>query len=121
MYRQTLASIKTISSYSTDPSRAEKAMHNVLSCSIKLCKKVLTKDFMCVLNRCGIGTNEVEICVRKLCRKSVKRGRKYKLVKLIMKDKVEDAKLVVEITKREFDRQYIEYHRIVDKGSPTDT
>ena len=43
MYRKTLAHIKSISIYLPDPSRAEKAMHELMSCSVKLCKKVLTK------------------------------------------------------------------------------
>ena len=46
MFRQTLAHIKLLSNFSTDPQRAERAMFNCMSCSTKLCKSVLKKELL---------------------------------------------------------------------------
>ena len=63
MFRQTLALIRQFSYVLPDPTRAERAMYSFITCSLKLCKRVLTKELLNDLVKCGIGTNEVEKCV----------------------------------------------------------
>ena len=85
VHRQTLAQIQDISRLSADPMRAERAMHNVLCSNVKMCKRVMTKDLLNDLYKHGIGTNEVEGCVEKLCKNMIYRCRNQNIIKAIMK------------------------------------
>ena len=67
MSRQTLAHIKFLSNVLPDPYRAERAMFKCIMCSLRLCKRVLTRDLLYNLMKCGLGTNDVENCVKYLC------------------------------------------------------
>ena len=85
VHRQTLAQITFISNFSADPVRAERAMHNVLCSSVRLCKRVITKDLLNDLYKNGIGTNEVEGCVEKLCKNMINKIRNHNIIKVIMR------------------------------------
>ena len=64
MYRQTLAKIKNLSQLLPDPNRAEKAMYNVLSFSVKLCRRTLTRNVINSMIRNNVCTNDVLHCVK---------------------------------------------------------
>ena len=122
MYRQTLADLKYISyTYAPDPVRAEKAMHNLLTYSVKVCKSVLTKDLICTLTRCGIGTYDVEECIKRLLGNNTNKYRERKLRKFLMNDKLDDTKHTSNAVRKEFNRIYQEYYKIIQKGSRIDT
>ena len=99
--RETLAQIKQISSLSTDPYRAERAMLYRLYCNVKLCKKNLTRNLLKTLCKHRTGTTEVEKCVRRLCRNGNDK-RINKMVYFIMKDKLKDSEDEVRKTKNEY-------------------
>ena len=102
MYRQTLAQIKNISMYLPDPNRAEKAMHNLLSCSVKLCKKVLTKDLISRMFRCGMTTKDIDSFVPKFCRSKHNNNKRiHNLKRILMKDKLEDTEYELRLARRE--------------------
>ena len=121
MFRQTLAQIKRISMNLPDPKRAEIAMHNLMSCSVKLCKKVLTKNLICKMYRCNLTLEDVKMCTVKLCRNNFKNDRRIKkLKKTLMKEKVNDAENEYRVAKREMGWRYREYHKVVSNGSRED-
>ena len=120
MFRQTLAYIKLISIISSDPSRAEKAMINLVTYSFKLCKRVLTRDLLNVLVKCNVGTNEVENCVKRLCKSSVRMRRDTDMIKFIMKRKLLDANYDEKEVRKEYGKRTHEYNKVIPKGCPTD-
>ena len=120
MLRQTLALIKIITMFLPDPPRAERAMINLVMCSFKLCKKVLTKDLLSVLAKRCIGTNEVENCVKKLCRSSVRMDRDNEMIKFIMNRKLRDATYQEREVRKEYKKRNYEYNQVVPKGCITD-
>ena len=115
VHRQTLAQITNIAYLSTDPIRAERAMRNCICSNVKLCKRVLTKDMLNDLYRQGIGTNEVEVCVKRLCKNMVNKHRNLNIVKSIMKEKVKDAHIEVESFRKQLRHGYNELHRYIQK------
>ena len=120
MFRQTLAQIKNLSYVSPDPPRAERAMFNLITCSFKLCKRVLTKELLCGLKKRGVGTNEVEKCVKNLCKSSVRKSRDTKLVRFIMSRKVLDANIEERRVRREYMLCMTEFNNIIRTGSEAD-
>ena len=117
MFRQTLTQIKYTSNLLPDPQRAERAMYNFLSCSVKLCKKVLRKDMLTKLKKLGIGTNEVEQCVYRLSKSSTRKVRDVELVKLIMARKLLDAEYDIKKGRVDYRRSEIEYKKCVPEMS----
>ena len=120
MFRITLALIQFLSNFSVDPQGAERAMFNYILCSFKLCKRVLTKELLSDLMKCGIGTNEVEGCVRNLNRCSVRKGRDTKMIRFIMSRKVIDARIEEGNVRRELEKNRLDYNKFVSKGSEVD-
>ena len=120
MYRQTLAQIKILSILLPDPIRAEWAMCNFLYCSVKLCKRVLTRNLLSVLRKRGLGTNKVENCVSKLAKDSNKKNRDVEMIRFIMKKKLQDAEYEEKIVRKEFGRWKTEYGRVVHNRCDVD-
>ena len=121
MYRQTLAHIKRISMSLPDPNRAELAMHNLMSCSVKLCKKVLTKNLVLKMCRCNLTLEDVNVYTHKLCRHNYKNDKRIKnLRRILMKEKAKDTENECRLSKREMGWRYREYHKIVPSGSKED-
>ena len=71
IFRQALAYVKNISIFSPDPIRAEKAMIELLSSSVKLCNRVLTKNVLNRMYRCKLYTKDVDSYVHKQCKFSM--------------------------------------------------
>ena len=120
MYRQTLAQIKNLSLLSPDPLRAEWAMCKLVYCSVKLCKKVLTKNLLNVLRKRGLGTNEVESCVTKLNKNSNRKSRDVELIRFVMKRKLQDAEYQEKQMKKEHNKCNDEYKRVIPYGCEAD-
>ena len=120
MSRQTLAHIKLLSYISPDPLRAERAMFNCITCSFKLCKKILTSDLLYVLMKRGVGTHDVEKCVMYLCRSTVKKRRDVTMIRFIMNRKLLDARIEEKRVRKEFGRMNMELNKIIPKGSEVD-
>ena len=78
MYRQTLSSIKNLSNRLPDPIRAEKTMCELLSCSVKMCKRVLTRNVISRIVRNGVCTNDIESCVKIVCKRNQHNQRRKK-------------------------------------------
>ena len=121
MFRQALALIKLFSNVLSDPLRAEWAMCSFIICSIKLCKRVLTKELLNDLVKCGVGTNEVERCVEKLSKSSVRKIRNTKMIKFIMGEKLLDAKIEETRMRKEYEKRRAVYNRVIPIGSVIDT
>ena len=68
----------------------------------------------------SLGTNDVEKCASKLCKQNVKKGRNVKLIRDIMKSKVEDAEYDAHMIRKEFIRKSVQYNRVITKGSGID-
>ena len=68
----------------------------------------------------GIGTNEVETFVEKMSKQNVRKGRNDKLIRSVMKDKLEDAEFDERCKRKDFVRNKVEYGRIVRRGSMVD-
>ena len=118
IFRQILAQIKhiTTSNILPDPIRAERAMVNLIKSSFRVCKSVLVKDLMNVLMKLSIGTNQVEHCVKRLCRynsNSVRKGRDAQMVKFIMSRKLHDAEFVMKEVKKEYCKRSAEYKSVI--------
>ena len=120
MYRNTLAQIKTISQYLADPPRAERVMHNRLLSSVKLSKKVITRDLLSVLCKHKVGTNDVNRCVTVLCRNSENYKRRMKILYFLMKDKMDDADREVKRARNENLRMIKEYKKVIKEGEIVD-
>ena len=120
MYRNTLAQIKTISQYLADPPRAERVMHNRLLSSVKLSKKVITRDLLSVLCKHKVGTNDVNRCVTVLCRNSENYKRRLKILYFLMKDKMDDADREVKRARNENLRMIKEYKKVIKEGEIVD-
>ena len=121
MFRQSLALIKQFSYILPDPPRAERAMCDFLTCSFTLCKRVLTKELLSDLVKCGVGTNEVERCVEILSKSSMRKTRNIKMIKFIMNDKLLDSKIEEKRVRKEYERKRAAFNRIVPVGSEIDT
>ena len=96
-------------------------MFSLFTCSFKLCKRVLTKDLLCELVKCGVGTNEVEKCVENLSKSSVRRARNTRMIRFIMGDKLLDAKIEEKRMRKEYEKRRVEFNRVVPIGSEIDT
>ena len=92
-------------------------MHNVICSNVKLCKRVITKDLLNELYKHGIGTNEVEGCVNKLCKNMVNKMRNQIIVKVIMREKVKDAQIEIQSVRKQVRQYDRELHRYVQKNS----
>ena len=121
MFRQTLALIKQFSYVLSDPPRAEWAMFSFLMYSFKLCKRVLTKELLNDLMKCGVGTNEVEKCVESLSKSSVRKTRNTRMIKFIMGEKLLDAKIEEKRVRREYEKKRAAFNRVIPIGSEIDT
>ena len=92
-------------------------MHNYVCSSVKMCKRVLTRDLLNVLHRYGIGTNEVEECVGKLCKNMVHKQRGVSLVKAIMKAKLDDAECEVRCIRKQLRQHGKELYKNIPQRS----
>ena len=121
MYRQTLSRIKNLSDRLPDPVRAEKTMCELLSCSVKMCKRVLTRNVISRIVRNGVCTNDVESCVKIVCKRNEhNQRRKKKIRNFLMKDKLEDAEKDLAKSKSIFHCKIVEYQNTVPPGSAVD-
>ena len=122
MSRQTFAQIRVLSSDPslTDPTRADRAMHDVLCENLKLTRRVLTKNLLSKLAALEVGTNEVEEFTKKVCKQNVVKTRNRKLVKKVMMSKVEDALVDEKRVRRTFVHRKIQYSRMIRRGSVID-
>ena len=121
MSRQTQAKIKLLSAILPDPNRAEKAMFNLLLCSIKLCKKTLARNVINMMIRNSLCTNDVQKCVKTLCQRNnvtfVRRSNKIR--KFLMADKLQDTENERRCANREFIKASEEYNKVIDRSSPS--
>ena len=95
-------------------------MHNVLCSNVKLCKRVLTKDLLSDLYKHGVGTNEVEGCVERLCKNMTNKIRNQNIVKVIMREKVRDAQAEIQLIRRQLRQNDREFHRYIPEKSHGD-
>ena len=117
MFRQTLAHIKLLSYVSPDPPRAERAMFDCITCSLKLCKRVLTRELLRTLVKCGVGTNDVE----NVCKSNVGgKKRDVSMIKFIMSRKLRDANIEEKRVRREYGKKSMEVNKVIPKGSDVD-
>ena len=117
MFRQTLAHIKQLSHVSPNPHRAERAMFNCITCSFKLCKCVLKKELLSTLMRRGVGTNDVESCVEKVCMSNVRKKKDVTMIKFIMSRKLLDADIEERRVRKEYGKMSMEVNKIIPRGS----
>ena len=120
MYRQTLAKIKLLSNILPDPNRADKAMRSLLLCSVKVCKKTLTRNVISMMIRNNVCTNDVNSCIKILCKREDCKRRKNKLKQFLMNDKLQDAEYEIKSARREFSDSIKEYYKFVQKNSAID-
>ena len=102
MYSETFAQLRSLSLMLADPERADRAMHDLLCSNIKLSRRVLTRNLLRNLMHLGVGTNEVENYVEKMCKNNVRKGRNARLVKECMRSKVSDAEYDEHQIRKEF-------------------
>ena len=120
MFETTLAQIKILSLMLADPIRAERAMHSRYLSTVKLCKRVLTRDLLSVLYKHKIGTNDVTKCVRMLCKNKNDFKRREKITCVLMKDKLEDAEKEVRKARHENMKLIKEYKKVIKEGERAD-
>ena len=68
------------------------------------------------MNR-NIGTNDVEKCVRAVCKQNVKKKRNIGMIRNIMRMKLDDAEYDEKQTRKEFCYKNSEYRKTVMRGS----
>ena len=120
MSSPTFAHIHNLSLDLQNLAQGSRAMHTFLCKNIKLARKVLTRDLLSKLVVIGVGTNEVENCVKEMSKQNVKPGTNMKLVRDIMRNKLEDATYDERRMRRQFLKRKIEYQRSLMKGSLLD-
>ena len=114
MFRQTQAKIKLLSNILPDPRRAEKAMFNVLFCSLKLCKRTLSRNVLNMMIRNNICTTDIDKCVRILCKRDGCSSREKKIRKFLMLDKLKDAEYNIKSIHKEFAKANEEYFKVIN-------
>ena len=120
MLRQTFAYIRELAKEFYDPDRASQAMHDLLCSNMKLSRRTLTKNFLLKLKLLGVGTHDVERYASGVCRQNVRKARNVKLIRDILKHKVDDAKYDEDCARKQFVRSKIIYYKIVKRGSFVD-
>ena len=95
-------------------------MHDLLVDNLKLAKRNLTKDLLSRLMFLGVGTNEVENYAQRVSRQNVRRGRNVRMVRDMMRNKLDDARFDERQVRRMFVRSKILYRKTVQRGSYTD-
>ena len=113
MLSEAFAQIKNLSTILADPVRAERVMHSRLISYLKVCKKVITRDLLSVLYKYKIGTNDVNKCVKTLCRNNRNYKRRGKLIQYLMKDKLDDAEKEMRRAKIENLNNIKEYKKVI--------
>ena len=120
MLRETFAQITYLSQHLPDPARADRAMHGLLCANLKLARRTLTKNILKKLMWLGVGTNDVEKYVEKVCKQNVRKARNSKLIRDTMRTKVADAEYVEKQSRKEFVKKSIQYGRLTNRGSFVD-
>ena len=120
MLRQTFAHIRDISFNLADPPKGSRVMHSFLCSNLKLTRKVLTKNLLRKMMNMNVGTNEVERYVLRTSSQSVRNERNVRLIRNMMRSKVEDAEYDERCTRRQFVKNRKDYRRMVRLGSFVD-
>ena len=104
MSAQAFAHIHQISFELLNPAQGSRAMHDLLVDNLKLAKRNLTKDLLSRLMFLGVGTNEVENYAQRVSRQNVRRGRNVRMVRDMMRNKLDDARFDERQVRRMFVR-----------------
>ena len=95
MFAKTFRHIQLLCQDTKDPAGSARAMHNLLTSSIKLSKNVATVNFLRKLQRLGVGTNDIETNLRRLQSRLVRKTLDRRVANLSMRMKIIDAEMCV--------------------------
>ena len=102
MSRRAFASITSLSARTNQPVMVSKAMHNLLTVSLKLVRRVQTVNVLKKLLNANVGTNEVEQWNRVIKSQSNRKVDDKFLVQYVMRYKVQDAEWMERKVQREY-------------------
>ena len=120
MFAKTFRHIQLLCQDTKDPAGSARAMHNLLTSSIKLSKNVATVNFLRKLQRLGVGTNDIETNLRRLQSRLVRKTLDRRVANLSMRMKIIDAEMCVKHARRDFYNKKTEYFQRVKRNSFVD-